>query len=191
MYCGSPNIGRGCRHGPHGVHFHPNNSTKCAYCGSPNFGKGCKINPTSNIHVHGINYNTMLKETFQSFLDNAVFLRELKKDYKDFLCFQYGIIDESGNKLKEPKTEKEIACFSPMVKTILKLKKFLGPKLNLIEAQQKLSTSVAINESIEQYKKTLIHKDRIDTVINDLYQAIDEAYADGISLDNINKILQA
>jgi hypothetical protein len=184
-------MGKGCKHGPHGVHFHPNNSTKCAYCGSPSFGKGCKINPTSNLHIHGINYNTMLRETLQSSLENAVFLRELKKDYTDFLCYKYGIIDESGNKIKNPKTEKEIASFSPMVKTILKLKKFLGSKLNLIEACSELSKTAALNESIEYYKKTITHRDNITSVINDLYKALDEAYIDGISLDEINNILQA
>ncbi len=43
MYCSSPDYGKGCRFGPHGVHFHADNSKKCAFCGSPDYGKGCKL----------------------------------------------------------------------------------------------------------------------------------------------------
>jgi hypothetical protein len=46
----------------------------------------------------------MYKESVQSFLDNNVLLNHLKKDYKEFQCYALGIIDENGNKLKNPIT---------------------------------------------------------------------------------------
>lgn len=192
LYCGSVNRGKGCRFGPHGVHFHPEDTTKCAYCGSPNYGKGCKVNPTSDLHIHGAVYNNMYKESVQSFLDNKVFLNELKKDFKDFECYKSGIIDSAGNKLKQPVTEQEIASYGTMVRTILRLKKYLGSKVDLIEAGNNLKSKAGhLNESVEHYKKVIDHQDRIQTIINTLYQALDEAQADGLSLDEVNRLLVA
>ena len=192
VYCGSTDFGKGCRFGPHGVHFHPNNGTKCAYCGSSSYGRGCKLNPTSDLHVHGINYNSMFKEQIQSFLDHRVFLNELKKDYKDFECCKLGIIDQNGNKIKNPITEQEKLSFGPMVKTVLRLKKYLGSKVDLLEASELLEkNSIPFQEDIVKYKKILEYKDKIDTITNELYKTLDEAQQDGIPLDEIKKLVKA
>lgn len=192
MYCSSPNIGRGCKYGPHGVHFHPNDSTKCAYCGSPNYGKGCKINPTSDLHIHGINYNAMLREHIQSFLNNQLLLNELKKNYKQFRCFELGIIDENGNKLKNPLTEEEKTSYTPFVKTIIKLKKYLGSKIDLIEAENNLKIkTVPINENIEYYKKILTYQDKLQDSLNEIYKIFDEAAREGLSQEDIFKLINA
>ena len=114
MYCGSTDFGRGCRYGPHGVHLHSDAPGKCVYCNSPNFGKGCKVNPTSDLHIHGINYNSMIRDSVQSFLDNEILLKELRRDFTEFECFKQGIIDEKGNKIKTPVTEDQKASFSPL-----------------------------------------------------------------------------
>ena len=88
MYCGSTDFGRGCRYGPHGVHLHSDAPGKCVYCNSPNFGKGCKVNPTSDLHIHGINYNSMIRDSVQSFLDNEILLKELRRNFTEFECFK-------------------------------------------------------------------------------------------------------
>lgn len=192
LYCASVNRGKGCRFGPHGVHFHPEDTTKCAYCGSSNYGKGCRVNPTSDLHIHGAVFNNMYKESVQSFLDNKVLINELKKDFKNFECFKLGIIDSAGNKLRQPVTEQEIASYGTMVKTIIRLKKYLGPKVELIEAESSFKNkSLQLSEGVEHYKKVIDHQDRIETIINTLYQALDEAQADGLSLDEINRLLTA
>jgi len=191
VYCGSVDYGKGCRYGPHGVHFHPNNSTKCAYCGSTDYGKGCKLNPTTNLHVHGIAYNSMIKDSIQSFLDNEVLLKELKKDYTDFVAFERGIIDNSGNKIKEPITEEEKACFGPFVKTIIRLKKYLGAKIELMEASTKLTECSVQHGDLVKYKKLLEYQERITSNVNDLYQTLDEARQDGLSFEDINKLIRA
>lgn len=190
-YCSSINFGKGCRYGPHGVHFHPNDSTRCAYCNSPNYGKGCRVNPTSDLHVHGITFNTMFRETVQSFLDNKVLIKELKKDFTEFECFKCGIIDENGNKVNSPVTEEQKSSFSPMVKTLIKIKRHLGSKVELLQVHDLLENRVSFDKDLVQYEKILTYKDKIDDVINNLYQILDEAQRDGVSIENIKKLIQA
>ena len=192
MYCGSVDHGKGCRFGPHGVHFHPDDSTKCGFCGSTSYGRGCRLNPTSDLHVHGSNFNSMYRESMQSFLDNEVLLRELKKDFKEFRCFELGLIDEKGSKIKNPITEQEKLSFTPFVKTVLKIKKYLGSKMELLEAQTDLSaSSMQLNENIEHYKKVLEYQSKVSDIINDLYKTLDEATANGLCLEDIQKLLKA
>lgn len=190
-FCGSTDRGKGCRFGPHGVHFHPDDSTKCAYCGSPDYGKGCRINPTSNLHVHGSVYNNMYKESVQSFLDNSILLKELKKSYKEFQCYALGIIDENGNKIKNPVTESEQLSYTPFIKTVLRLKKYLGSKVELMEASESLDATINLNENIEHYKKVLVYQDKVETIVNELYKTLDEAQQDGLPLEDIKKLVKA
>ena len=190
MYCGSQDRGKGCRFGPHNVHFHPDDSTKCAYCGSSSYGKGCKLNPTADLHVHGASYNNMFRESVQGFLDHNILLKELKKDFADFECCKAGIIDQNGNKLRNPVNESEQACFTPMVKTIIKLKKYLGSKVDLLEATELLEQTTA-NENVEHYKKFLEYRDKIDTLVNEIYHTLDEAYNDGLNLETVKKLVKA
>lgn len=191
-FCGSSSYGKGCRHAPHGVHVHVGNSTKCSYCGSPAYGRGCRLNPDCDLHVHGIVYNNMIKEEIREFLDNNVLLNELKKEFTQFQCFKLGIIDENGNKIKSPITEQEHASYTPYTRTLLQLKKYLGFKLNLIEASTSLKQqSVKINEGLEKYKKTLEYRDKIDTVLNDLYAVLEEAAQDGLTSEDVKKLIRA
>jgi len=188
MYCGSTSRGRGCRYGPSGVHFHADDSTKCSYCGSTSYGRGCKINPFNDLHVHGTSFNNMYKEYVQSVLDNKILLKELKKDFKDFEAFKLGIIDERGNKIKTPITESEIASFSPIVKTILKIKKYLGPKVDLLTIPTQLTENkIDLKNQSERYVKLLMYRDKIADSINELYQTIDEAKMDGFSFEDVVK----
>lgn len=192
VFCSSPDHGKGCRFGPHGVHFHPDDSTKCSYCGSSDYGKGCRINPTGNIHIHGGVYNNMYKENMQSFLDHVVLLNELKKDYKDFECYKLGIIDEHGNRLKNPISEQEQLSYSSFTRTVLKLKKYLGAKVELLEATDSLEKlKKPLNENMEHYKKVLHYQDRIDSIVNELYKTLDEAQQHGIPLEEVNKLIKA
>lgn len=192
MYCNQLSWGKGCRYAPHGVHFHVDEPTLCAYCGSTAYGIGCHQNPTGNIHIHGINYNSMFREQLQGFLNNKIFLNELKKSYKDFECYKLGIIDEKGNKIKSPLTEQEQAAYSPMIKTILTIKRYLGSKVELMQATNELEKqALPIKENIEAYKTLLEFRDRIQNNINELYGILDEAYSKGISLEEIQKYIRS
>lgn len=78
-YCGSKNYGRGCRYAPKLTHVHLGDNTKCIYCGSKNYGKGCRWNPFGKEHVHGVNFNSMLRESEQ-LLSNLVGLGILSEN---------------------------------------------------------------------------------------------------------------
>ena len=192
MYCGSLSRGKGCRHGPHGVHFHPDDSTKCSYCGSPSYGRGCKHNPNNDMHVHGVSYNNMFRETIQSFLDNQILIKELKKPFTQFDAFKLGLINETGQKIKSPITEEETNSVSPLIKTIIKIKKFLGPKVDLIEASELLKETTANNKlGVSRYNKVAEHKSKISDVVNDLYRVLDEAKNDGLTLEEVANLVKA
>ena len=144
MYCNATSYGKGCRFAPNGVHFHPSDAKKCSYCGSTSYGKGCRLNPFSNLHLHGIDYNKMFNESFK----NKFLTNQLNKNFTDFEAYKLGIINEKGDKVKEPITEQEKAAYSPETKTILKIKKYLGSKLDLIN-----QTAILENASKVEYNK--------------------------------------
>lgn len=191
MYCGSPNRGKGCRYGPHGVHFHQDDPTCCSYCGSPNYGRGCKVNPTGDLHIRGANFNNMFRESLQSYLDNEIFLNELKKDFSEFECYELGIIDGKGNRIKVPVTEQEQVAYSPMVRTILRLKRYLGPKTDLFGATSLLEKQTNKIEDISKYKRLLEYQDKVDEVIGDLYKVLNEATQEGFTLEDVKKLIKA
>lgn len=191
MYCGSTTRGRGCRYAPHGVHFHPDDSRKCAYCGSTNYGRGCKINPTGDMHIHGINYNSMLneKDVF-SFLESKFLLKELKKPFIEFQAYKLNIIDEKGNKIKQPNTIEEQNSYTPFIKTIIKLKKYLGPKIDLIEAEENLTAECKLHlETKDKYKQQAAYKAEINQVINNLFNILESAAENGFSIEEIKELI--
>ena len=78
-----------------------------------------------------------------------------------------------------------------MVKTIIRLKKFLGPKLNLMEAALIMESVNDEQEDIERYKKIVDYRERINDVIEEVYELLDEAHADGLQVEDIHRILKA
>lgn len=186
LYCNSTSYGKGCRFAPEGVHFHPSDPKKCSYCGSTSYGKGCRLNPFSNIHLHGIDYNKMFNES----LKNKFLLSMLNKEFKDFEAYKLGIINEKGDKVKEPVTEQEQLAYSPETKTILKIKKYLGPKLDLINQTQILENINALNYNKENHKKLLQFEEQFNNIFAELHQLTDQALKEGLSIEQVQKLLQ-
>lgn len=192
LYCGSTNRGKGCRYGPHQTHYHAGDETRCSYCGSPDYGRGCKVNPINDLHMHGVNFNESIKKDVQSFLDNDFLLRELKKDFREFQAYKLKLIDSSGNKIRNPLTEAEHSAYSPLTKTIVRLKKFLGPKIELLEAQQNMNKkTLGDNVSLEKYKKIVEYREKIDEVINELYKVLNEACNEGFSVEEVKRLIKS
>lgn len=185
MYCNSTSYGRGCKYAPKGIHFHPSDPKKCSYCGSPNFGRGCKLNPFSDIHLHGIDYNKMFNES----LKNRFLLSMLNKEYKEFEAYRLGIINQNGDKIKEPVTEQEQAAYSPETKTILKIKKYLGPKLDLINQTAILESASKLNYNKDNHKKVLHYEQKINDIIAELHKTTDEALKEGLSVEQVQALL--
>jgi len=186
MYCQSTSYGRGCNYGPHGIHFHPDDTKLCSYCGSTNYGNGCLTNPFGKVHIHGIMYNNMLKES----LVNGFYMHEMFKDLKEYRAYKLGIIDESGNKIKEPITEEERAAFSPITKNFIKIKRYLGSKLDLINRATILEKETKLNYNKEDHKKLLKHTDEFENVFEQLHRAVDAALEDGLTHEQIESLLQ-
>lgn len=185
MYCNSTSYGKGCKYAPKGVHFHPDDAKKCSYCGSGSYGRGCRMNPFSDIHLHGIDYNKMFNES----LKNKFLLTILNKNYKDFEAYKLGIINENGDKIKEPITEHEQAAYSPETKTILKIKKYLGPKLDLINQTAILESAAKLNYNKENHKVVLQYEQKINNIIADLHKTIEEGLKEGLSIEQVQALL--
>jgi hypothetical protein len=185
LYCNSTSYGKGCKFAPKGVHFHPSDVKRCSYCGSRSYGRGCRLNPFSDIHLHGIDYNKMFNESFK----NRFMLRELNKKFTDFEAFKLGIINENGDRIKEPLTEQEKAAYSPETKTILKIKKYLGSKLDLINQTAILESASKLNYNKDNHKKVLEYEQKINDIFADLHKTTDEALKDGLTLEQVQALL--
>jgi hypothetical protein len=185
LYCNSTSYGKGCKFAPKGVHFHPSDVKRCSYCGSRSYGRGCRLNPFSDIHLHGIDYNKMFNESFK----NRFMLRELNKKFTDFEAYKLGIINENGDRIKEPLTEQEKAAYSPEIKTILKIKKYLGSKLDLINQTAILESASKLNYNKDNHKKVLEYEQKINDIFADLHKTTDEALKDGLTLEQVQALL--
>jgi len=185
LYCNSTSYGKGCRFAPKGVHFHPQDPKKCSYCGSNSYGKGCKLNPFSDIHLHGIDYNKMFNESMK----NKFLLSSLNKNFKDFEAYKLGIINSSGDKIKEPVTEQEQAAYSPETKTILKVKKYLGSKLDLINQTAILESASKLNYNKENHKTVLRYEEKFNNIIAELHETTEEALKEGLSIEQVQALL--
>lgn len=190
LYCSSPSYGKGCKFGPKGVHFHPDDPKKCSYCGSSSYGNGCQLNPTSKIHLHGIDYNSMFNEMLQEAVQNQFLLKLLNKKFEDFEAYKYGIVNESGDRIREPVTEQERSSYSPYIKTVLKIKKYLGPKLDLINQVAVLESTNIVSYNRENHLNLLQFEERINEVISQLHKITHEALQLGITAEQIEKIIQ-
>lgn len=185
VFCQSTVYGKGCKYSANGVHFHPDDPSKCSYCGSTNYGPGCKYNPSGKFHVHGIEFNVMFKEAFK----HNFFLYNLNKDFKSFEAYSLGLIDEQGNKIKEPLTEQENAAYSPSIRTILKIKKYLGSKLDLIKHTMMLESTDKLSYKKENHKQILEYEDKFNDIYSQLHKLTDNALKDGLTFEQIESLL--
>jgi len=190
FYCGSQSYGKGCRYGPGGVHVHLEDTKKCCYCGSPNYGRGCKMNPHSDLHIHGLEFNTMLKEGLGTTVMNVVLLKEMSRSFTDTLAFELKLIDESGNIVREPVTEQEKAALSPAMRTIFRIKRFLGAKVDLLNLSRLTENTRTTEYSRKTHELLLDHETRFASILNDLHEAVDYAYKDGLTFEQIESIIQ-
>jgi len=185
MYCNSTSYGKGCKYAPKGVHFHPDDAKKCSYCGSMSFGRGCRMNPFSDLHLHGIDYNKMFNESFK----NKFLTQQLNKNFTDFEAYKLGIINEKGDKIKEPITEQEKAAYSPETKTILKIKKYLGSKLDLINQTAILENTTKQGYNKDNHKTFLEYEQKINDIFAQLHEITDNALKDGLTLEQVQALL--
>lgn len=143
------------------------------------------MNPFSDIHLHGIDYNKMFNESFK----NRFMLRELNKKFTDFEAYKLGIINENGDRIKEPITEQEKAAYSPETKTILKIKKYLGSKLDLINQTAILENASKLDYNKENHIKVLEYEEKFNELFAQLHETTDNAIKDGLTLEQVQALL--
>jgi hypothetical protein len=192
MYCGSRSYGKGCLYGPAGTHVHTDDPSRCIYCGSISHGLGCPHNPHAKFHVHGLEYNNMLKETVQKNFMIDLFFKRLFESFENMQAFKLGLIDEQGHLIKKPQTEEEKASITPFDHYIFKLRRLLG------EAKlQYLSNDIAIelvtekkdDFNVEKYEKEVIIKNKFKDLIQDFSRVLSDGLQEGFSKESLELFL--
>jgi hypothetical protein len=192
IYCGSTTYGVGCAYSPHKKHVHADDPKRCIYCGSTSFGVGCPYNPFSKKHIHGVEFNQMMKESVHSSFSIATLISRLNEPIIEMSAYKMGLIDESGNRLRVATTEEELKAFTPVDAYVLKIRRMLG------ESSVKfLNTSVIIEilsqaskEKFNQavYEKEMKLKPRIAFLAEEYKNIIAEATQQGISRSDIENM---
>jgi hypothetical protein len=190
MYCNSKTYGRSCPFGPKKTHCHVDQN-KCVWCGSKSIGPGCPFNPFSKYHQHGFAFNPLALESFQSGMVRGILMKKLSEPITEKIAFKLGLIDKSGNQLREPTTIEERSALTSVDKYILRLNKMSKDSIDLLNT--KLYFENTENYSLDEVKKMypieLDCKDEISAVVNKLFESVNKFTQLGISSEKIEKII--
>lgn len=194
MYCNSEAVGYGCPYGPKGVHVHPYNSGKCIYCGSQAVGIGCSYNPNGDIHVHGVDFNNMIKESMNNGITVGILMKRLSLPFKDWPAFKLGIINENGVIIKKPNSLIEKNAFTNVDAYITKIKRMLSEhQIDLINNSLYLSNKKEEIKDLdlytEMYSKQYDVKEKINNIFEQLHDIVSKALVSGISSNEIEKMI--
>jgi hypothetical protein len=193
-YCGSTSKGKGCPYGPNNVHVHLNDPGRCIYCGSPSRGTGCPLNPTGNMHVHGIEFNNMIKETLNDGIVAGLLFKKLSDPVKKWPAYKLGLIDENGKIIKKPESIQEKSALTPIDLYVLRIKNMLGDhNVELLNNSSYLiDNKMDVNDIklyTENYKNELDVKNKIEKTIFELFNIIADASLNGVKSKNIEKYI--
>jgi hypothetical protein len=127
---------------------------------------------------------------FNECVQNRFLLHELNKDFTEFEAYKLGLINEKGEKIKDPVTITEKAALSVETKTILKIKKYLGSKLELINQVTALEGLNEIEYDKSTHKKLLDYEQKISEIFTLLHKTTDAALQDGLTLEQVQALLK-
>jgi 3-hydroxybutyryl-CoA dehydrogenase len=91
---------------------------------------------------------------------------------------------------KEKITEQEKNSYSCAVRTVIKIKRYLGQKLDLINNSIVLESESKIAYNKESHQRVLALEDKITDLYEAFSKTINEALKEGIPLEQISAILQ-
>lgn len=148
MFCNSVSYGYGCPYSPHKRHVHLDDPTKCIYCGSSSIGHGCPYNPYGRVHIRGIEYNTMIKESIHKSVTAGIFISRLTQPITDTPAYKMGLIDKRGCKLRECINSDEEAALTPLDMYIFKIRRLVGENITEL-----FKSNVLLEISSKQYEK--------------------------------------
>ena len=196
MFCNSSAYGKGCPYSPHKYHVHPSNSKKCIYCGSSAMGCCCPYNPFGKVHVHGVDYNQMVKDSAVNTLTGAYLIEQIQKPFTEMVAYKLGLINEKGKRIKAPETLEEHNALTPIDQYVINIKNILGPKVDMLPNLLYLESvkPMKIGEStLEEYSNKVETEinltKKLTNILNDLKLTITEAKESGLDTNNIEKII--
>jgi len=194
MYCDAKSYGNGCPYSPHKRHVHGDDPKRCIYCGSASFGIGCPYNPFGRVHIHGVEYNQMMKESAYNSYTVGIFLHRLIQPIKEMEAYKIGLIDDEGKKLRESVNAEDSIALTPLDSLILKVRRLIGEdKLELLNANV-LFDLVNKEPSTQKFDTKLYEnevklKQRINTLVQDYKNIIADGINSGLSSSTIENIV--
>jgi hypothetical protein len=192
MFCGSRTFGKSCPYSPVKIHIHIDDPKKCIYCGSFSYGSGCPYNPSKRkIHVHGANFNSILKDNVCNSSIAGYLMNKMAEPITESEAFKLGLVNEKGMQIRNPENEIEEAALTPADIYINKIKRNLGNKIDLMNESTYL-TALAKNEekqTIESYEKEINLKERVENIVRDLYNSIEDGKQQGLSSNILERII--
>jgi len=193
MYCDAEAYGYGCPYSPHHRHVHVDDSKRCIYCGSTNFGIGCPYNPFAKIHVHGLEFNQMLKDSAYKSFTAGIFLSRLLEPIIESAAYKLGLIDENGCKVKNPETQEELNAHTPLDAYICKLRRLIGEdKMEMLNSGivvEMLNKRVSQKFDSKLYEQEMKVKLSVERFVNEYKNIISESTQQGISRSLIEEMI--
>ncbi len=193
MFCNSPSYGFGCPYSPHKKHVHVDDPRKCIYCGSVSIGKGCPYNPFSKLHVRGIEYNTMLKESIYHSVMTGLFLSRLTEPITEMYAYKLGLINEKGDIIKESQTPKDKAALTPLDLHIIKIRRMIGEDvISLFKSKTLLELSTQKEQkqfNPQEYEQEIKLKAATEQILQNMYELFSDAIEKGFSRSCIENLL--
>jgi hypothetical protein len=195
MFCGSTAYGMGCAYSPHKRHVHISNGEQCIYCGSTSIGMGCPLNPFSKMHVRGVEYNNMNRESVHKTMMSVLFLKRLTEPISEMSAYKAGLIDKKGCLIREFKSDSEKKLLTPLDRHILKIRRLIGEDIIELFSSQillELNNNIGEKFDIEQYKKEVELKSDINYLMDDIQKIFIDGNNKGFSNESIeNFIIEA
>lgn len=190
IYCGSPAYGPSCPFSPHKKHVHMSNPKRCCYCGSSSRGPGCPFNPFTKVHVHGVEYNQMIKDSANNSIVQAYLIKKLSEPITDTKAYQLKLVNEDGIIIKKPETVEEMSALTSIDKYIFDLKTILGDSaIGTINNIRLLKLEENTIFDPEKYKKELALKAKVKDIVLNLNNVIQEAIESNVSSETFEKML--
>lgn len=195
MFCGSPQYGLSCPYAPHGLHVHVDDAHKCIFCGSTAAGLGCRLNPGKRkIHIRGAFMASLMESLIKNGVQMTLLMNALKEPFTNKQAYKLGLINEEGERIRKPITLEEKAALGLYESLIFKIKRLLGPKIDLIhEMLQIESSKPEEQESIEDFQRNCEMEAalsaRIEIPAREIEKLIHEFTLKGLPTEKIQKIL--
>ena len=191
MYCSAQAYGPGCPFSPHGKHVHTSDPKKCIYCGASAVGPGCPFNPFGRNHVHGVEFNSMLKDSVEQSIIAGYLMNKLETPVEKTEAYKMGIINKNYKMIKKPETIEEKAAYSHLDQYVFNLKQMLGSKASILSSTScfKLFEEVSIEEWKNICENTEEFKHKFKHLIDMFYEIVSEAYKSGLPTNTIEHLI--